>query len=201
MIEELARSHPVDLLFTLYQKIEAKETCFVSKEVLEAIIGQKTPFTMAALFSLPPFRPIEGERILVLDRLQDPGNVGSLIRSAEAFGFDGVYFIEGGVDPFHDKVNRAARGANLRLQINQGPAEALFHLPLIGASVDGEPIESVLPVAPPILLCLGQEGSGLSPKLQAHCKSVSLPMKQGVNSLNVSHAGQILLYLLRSCGI
>ncbi|MBA0590665.1 uncharacterized protein LOC105804133 [Gossypium raimondii] len=152
-------------------------------------------------------------RILVLDGIQDPGNLGTLIRSAMAFQWDGIFLLPGCCDPFNEKALRASRGASFQLPIVSGSWYHLqtlkdtFNMKMLAGhpDIDGklkkpfslsqEFVHSVAHV--PSCLVLGSEGRGLSEKSQLKCELVSIPMTGKFESLNVSVAGGIFLYMLQ----
>ncbi|XP_016678515.1 uncharacterized tRNA/rRNA methyltransferase YsgA isoform X2 [Gossypium hirsutum] len=152
-------------------------------------------------------------RILVLDGIQDPGNLGTLIRSAMAFQWDGIFLLPGCCDPFNEKALRASRGASFQLPIVSGSWNHLqtlkdtFNMKMLAGhpDIDGklkkpfslsqEFVHSVAHV--PSCLVLGSEGRGLSEKSQLKCELVSIPMTGKFESLNVSVAGGIFLYMLQ----
>ncbi|KAF5738043.1 TRNA/rRNA methyltransferase family protein [Tripterygium wilfordii] len=147
-------------------------------------------------------------RILVLDGIQDPCNVGNLIRSAVTFRWGGVFLLPGCCDPFNEKALRASQGASFQLRIVSGSwndLEALeneFQLQMLAghSDSDGEMrrlsslsqgfTESVVDV--PLCFVLGSEGLGLSEKSRQKCELVSIPMAGKFESLYVSVAGGIL---------
>ncbi|KAJ8771205.1 hypothetical protein K2173_025977 [Erythroxylum novogranatense] len=152
-------------------------------------------------------------RILVLEGIQDPGNLGTLLRSAVAFRWGGVLLLPGCCDPFSGKALRASRGASFQLPIVSGD---WYHLEAIKKEfkmkmLAGHPecndelklvsqlsqgfAESLADV--PLLLVLGNEGHGLSDKAQQECELVSIPMSGDFESLNVAVAGGIFLYMLQ----
>jgi TrmH family RNA methyltransferase len=140
--------------------------------------------------------------VLVLDGIQDPGNLGTLARSAAAFDCDAVLCMPGTVDPWNPKVVRAAAGALFRRPVVQGSwAEVdewrdAHDYALLGADVAGDPVEPGLaPVR--AALVVGNEGAGLSDAARSRCSAfVAVPMEGGTESLNVAVAGGILLYEL-----
>jgi len=142
-------------------------------------------------------------RFLILDGVQDPGNVGTLIRTAAALGATATVALPGTVDVWNAKVVRSAMGAHfvhpamhctwdeLRLFLDES------RLPLWGSATDGTSADRRS--APTRLaLAVGNEGAGLSPQVRdAAERVVSLPLASGVESLNVAVAAGILLYELR----
>jgi RNA methyltransferase, TrmH family len=142
-------------------------------------------------------------RILVLDAVQDPGNVGTMLRTSAALGVDATVALPGTVDLWNAKVVRAAMGASFHHPAFHAAAAALFEFldtagaELWGAEAAGEPL--VRGMAPARLaLAVGNEGAGLSSSVRARARRlVSLPISGAVESLNVSVAAGILIYQLR----
>ena len=135
---------------------------------------------------------------LYLDAVQDPGNAGALIRSAWAFGAAGVLLGSGSVDPFGPKAVRASAGGVFHLSCYEGVGEEeLIFLRDSGFRVypadrGGVPYRDI-DFAPRSILAVGNEGQGLSPWIADQGEAVSVPMKEGVDSLNVVVAGSLIL--------
>jgi TrmH family RNA methyltransferase len=154
--------------------------------------------------SLEPFAAADPSRLLVLDSVQDPGNVGTLIRTAAGLGATATVALPGTVDLWNAKVVRSAMGAHflhpafhctwdeLRLFLDEAK------VPLWGADASGVPVPR--DAAPRRLaLAVGNEGAGLSAHVRDACaRLVSLPLDPNVESLNVAVAAGILLYELRA---
>ncbi len=144
-------------------------------------------------------------RLLVLDGIQDPGNAGTLLRTAAALGVDAVAALPGTVDLWSAKVVRGAMGAGFRLPTLTSTADALAaflrdaELPLWGADGAGDPVDAGGGTTPARLaLALGNEGAGLSAALRARAERlIAIPSTGLVESLNVAVAGAILLWELR----
>ncbi|KAJ6840040.1 spoU rRNA Methylase family protein [Iris pallida] len=153
-------------------------------------------------------------RILVLDGIQDPGNLGTLLRSALALKWDGVFLLPGCCDPFNEKVLRAARGASFQLPLVYGNWSHLnsmrsrFQMKMLAghpennsegltktSSLSRALADSLL--GEPLCLVLGSEGNGLSEQTLQCCELVSIAMAGLFESLNVSVAGGIFLYMLQ----
>jgi RNA methyltransferase, TrmH family len=146
---------------------------------------------------LPPAAPI-----VVLDAVQDPGNVGTILRTAAALGAAATLALPGTVDLWNAKVVRSAMGAHFHHQSLSCTSEALDAflvgrgIPLWGADARGTAISSV-PRPPQLALAVGNEGNGLTDRVRARAERlVSLPIASGVESLNVAVATGILLYEL-----
>ena len=141
--------------------------------------------------------------LLVLDGLQDPGNVGTLLRTAEAAGITGVLLTRGCADPLSPKALRASAGSAFRLPHipDLSPEGLLSLLPkgmrLAAAVADPKAVSAFgeTPFAPPIALALGSEGSGLSRQIEtAASVRIRVPSAARVESLNVAAAGAVLMF-------
>ena len=144
--------------------------------------------------------------VLLLDALQDPGNLGTLIRAARAFGVDAVIVLDGSVDPWNPKAVRAAAGASFHVQIARAPwTEASRWLEekgieVLAADPAGDDVRSVR-LGGSWALAVGNEGAGLRAEIvAASAKRLAIPMQGMVESLNAGVAGSILLYSLLSRG-
>ena len=155
--------------------------------------------------TLEQVRP--GGRYLALERVQDPGNVGTLLRSAAAFGFDGVILSDGCASPFAPKTLRASMGAAVRIPVMEAgemPA-ALAGLRekgivcLAAALYRSQPLSAAQSSYPGgVCVVIGSEGQGLTGQTVAACDStVRIPMTDRVESLNAGIAGSILLWHFR----
>ncbi|KAJ3674659.1 hypothetical protein LUZ60_005275 [Juncus effusus] len=150
-------------------------------------------------------------RILVLDGIQDPGNLGTLIRSARAFNWDGIFLLNNCCDPFNEKALRSARGASFQLPIIS-TTFLLFHRFVLKhnlrnfaghpansskqtTSLDREFVDRLSHEG--LCLVLGSEGNGLSSESEEKCELVSIPMDGMFESINVSVAGGIFLFMLQ----
>lgn len=154
----------------------------------------------APLGTLAEIVPARGAPVLVLDAVQDPGNVGTLLRTAYALGAPGAILLRGTADVTNPKVVRAAMGASFRLPIAAAePPEfvAWCHrgqVEVWTAAADGAPLART---APPerLALVVGNEGAGVSEELRALAvRQVAIPLARGAESLNVAVAAGILLY-------
>jgi TrmH family RNA methyltransferase len=139
--------------------------------------------------------------LLALDGVQDPGNLGTLIRAAAAFGIRDVLVLDGTVDPYNAKAVRAAAGALFRTRIRRArwydvASELAERGPLLVADMDGRDVQEVRPEGSWTLL-VGSEGAGPRAAVRAVASErVSIPMPGGTESLNAGVAGSILLYVL-----
>jgi RNA methyltransferase, TrmH family len=152
------------------------------------------------LDDIPRAEPL---RLLILDALQDPGNVGTILRTAAALGVTATFSLPGTVDLWNAKVVRSAMGAHFHHPCLNGTWDELDsfraeHAVEVWASdVHGEPLKGLEP-PPRLALVVGNEGSGLSSSSRTRAdRFVALPIASTVDSLNVAVAAGILLYELR----
>ena len=185
-------------------------TVQVPPDLLRSVAPTQTP--QKVLFLVPiPRAPLpvvlNGMRYLVLDGLQDPGNVGTLWRTADAFGADGLLLLPGCADPWSPKTVRATMGACFRLPVWEASLEealAVFArsaLPLYATALRDDTIDlRVLPVDR-AAVAIGSEGHGVSKALLEACAAtVKIPMTDRCESLNAAIAGTVALWeLARSC--
>ncbi len=155
--------------------------------------------------SLDAIEPADGLRLLVLDALQDPGNVGTILRTAAALGATATVALPGTVDLWNAKVVRSAMGALFHHQCVAATWDDVDAFrrragaPLWVADAAGTPLEHAHAQAPArLVLVVGNEGAGVSADARTRAERlVALPISSAVESLNVAVATGILLYELR----
>lgn len=176
----------------------AAKTIAVSDKVFQEISGLASPATLGAVFALPTADLQASVNTVVLDRVQDAGNVGSILRSAAGFGFTQVLAIKGTAALWSPKVLRAGMGAHFGLRLLEGLDESdltSLNLPwLVTSSHQGELIHrQSLPN--PCAWVMGHEGQGVSPALMARASQfVRISQPGGEESLNVAAAAAICLH-------
>jgi TrmH family RNA methyltransferase len=141
---------------------------------------------------------VKGAPTVVLDRLQDAGNVGTLLRSASAFGFSQIVAIKGTAALWSPKVLRAGMGAHFGLHLVEAADEAALDalaLPLLAASSHAEHALHAVDLPWPCAWVMGHEGRGVSDSLIERCAmTLRIPQPGGEESLNVAAAASICLY-------
>lgn len=181
----------------------------VSESDLASAADTEAPQGVLAIASTPehalaPAAP--GSRYLVLDALQDPGNVGTVVRTAAALGVTATIALPGTVDFWNAKVVRGSMGALFHHPVISLTWEVLLQfvtrhdVALVAAAMDGESLDTLDRSALPqsLALVVSNEGAGLSPPVAAAvARRVAVPMAAGVESLNVAVATGILLFGLR----
>lgn len=178
----------------------------VSQRIIDAL--SQTETSQGIVAAIRPARHDLQElqatmRILLLDRVQDPGNAGTALRSAAAFGFAAVIFLPGSVDPWSDKVIRSSAGSLFQLMVLEAESEAAvihrlqeLHLPLAATTLtDAEELADQPWLQQPLALAVGNEAQGISDSLlQAADYRLTIPMIGPTESLNVAVATGILLF-------
>ena len=179
----------------------------VTAKEFDSAAGTEAPQGVLAVAESPVWTletlPSGPLRLLVLDALQDPGNVGTILRTAAAFDVTATISLPGTVDLWNAKVVRSAMGSHFVHPTITCTAAALAPflrdrgIPLWGADASGTPIRELV-VPAQWALAVGNEGAGLSPATQPLVvQTVALPIAEAVESLNVAVATGILLFALR----
>lgn len=177
----------------------------VTPEAMGAMATTVTPDGVVAIAARPPAAPLSKtvpNLGIAVETLQDPGNLGTLIRTAAAVGSDGIWLSAGSIDPFHPKVLRASAGQWFRVpqQVTADWLATVTGWRAAGAQVlataaEGDIAYWELDLRQPTVLMLGNEGNGLSEAaLAAASDVVAIPMAAGVESLNVGVAAAVILF-------
>lgn len=183
------------------------EIFFLSRDCFQKIAQTQTPQGILAIVKKPvhteqTFFAEMGGNVLVLDQIQDPGNLGTLLRTAEAAGFSGAMLLKGCGDVYGPKAVRAAAGTLFRLPLLflDTPQQAAGMLRANGkricaAAAGGNIPYYDCPMTKDVAIVIGNEGNGVSPELQqaADCM-LSIPMAGRSESLNAALAGGIIMY-------
>ena len=169
--------------------------------VFASVSDTVTPQGIAAVLSRTP-RPIDGKHLVCLDGVQDPGNVGTIIRTADAAGLDGVILSASCADLFSPKVVRATMGSIFRMGFD---VSASLHddlrtmrengFSIISSQLDGDPFYARTSIGSSFVLVIGNEAHGVSPEIrQEATHRLALPMRGGAESLNAAVAAGIMMY-------
>ena len=171
---------------------------------METISPMKTPQGALFLARLPETEPPEtlaGDRYLVLDGVQDPGNVGTIWRTADALGADGLILVGNCADPYSPKVVRSSMGACFRLPVYETDAGGLYALlersgiPLSATALREDTVSLEQARLDRAAVVIGSEGSGVSPELLARSgQTIKIPMRERCESLNAAAAAAIVLW-------
>lgn len=183
--------------------IDKFKTLYVSRDVMKSLSTLDTPPGIAAIVEQQKQGKIDFQRVLLLEDIQDPGNLGTLIRTADAFGFKTVLITPKSADPYNPKVLRSAQGSHFHLNILQreaAEAVASFKGIKIGTSLnDAVYIDDFNKPKGDIMLVLGNEGQGLTDEtLQLMDINAKINMPGSSESLNVAIAGAIMMHHFKS---
>jgi TrmH family RNA methyltransferase len=185
------------------------EVLLLPADLLRQSLATETPQPVAALVATPqwtwddilPSPPITPPLLLLLAGLQDPGNLGAILRSAEAFGATGVLSLPGTVSAWNPKAVRASAGSVFRLPLLPVDAEECFaRLRAAGIRIWTTAPDAAKPahradLAAPVALLIGNEGNGVPTELAAQADAaLTIPCPGPVESLNASVAASVLLY-------
>jgi len=181
------------------------EITYVTKEILAKLSSLETPSHIIGVCKKKEESSELGNKLLLLDRVQDPGNLGTIIRSSKAFGIDTIVLGEGCCDLYNDKVIRSTQGIGFHINIiSKNLIEVINELkerdiPVLGTRVEfGEDIRTLTNRdKEKYALIMGNEGRGVDRDILDMCdKYIYIELDNKVESLNVAIAASILLYEL-----
>lgn len=218
LVEEALQYKPNDVVQIMVREDVLEDEAFkaldldedslivLAKDVAKEISDTETSQGIYAEIEMKKFsdpKAIDGP-FLLLDSVQDPGNVGAMIRSADAAGFQGVFLGKGTVDLYNSKTMRAAQGSHFHLEIYEGILEDfIIHFkkkryPVVGTALNLEAASyKEVQFDTPFALIVGNEGAGIRDELLGFIdQNIYIPMKGQTESLNVSIAASILMFQL-----
>ena len=207
LLEALAHGSATCVLMSDGCKIKVPEdieTYFVPYDVLESVSPMKNPQSVLFSCSIPlhtgELEP--GGRHIILENIQDPGNLGTIIRSANAFDIDSIVLVGSCADPYNPKSVRASMGAIFRQRIVRADYDDIRKLKgkgfcLIGADLDRDSRNISDIELDNSIIIIGSEGSGLSDDILSLCdEKVIIPMNPDSESLNAAVAASIIMWEL-----
>lgn len=170
----------------------------LSEPLMRALSPVKSPTGLMALLPIPKPAQTQVAFAILLEDIQDPGNLGTLLRTAAAAGVQAAYLSKGCADAWSPKALRGGQGGHFRLAIHErtelpGIASEFpgtVHAAVLGAKTSLFQLDLMGSVA----FAFGNEGAGLSTGLQAHCQPFAIPMPGQVESLNVGTAAAVCLF-------
>ncbi|MCI8594181.1 MAG: RNA methyltransferase [Oscillospiraceae bacterium] len=176
----------------------------VPEDVMAFISPMETPQGALFVAKLPDLKPpaaLTGRCYLVLDTLQDPGNLGTIWRTADAFGADGLLLVNACADPYGPKTVRATMGAAFRLPVWETDLQELtalldaVGLPLYATALREDTIDVRACDLSRGAVVIGSEGKGVSLAVLEHCgKTLRIPMEEQCESLNAAAAAAVILW-------
>ena len=204
LVEEAEKCGIVKDLFLVEDEfVDRDDVYFVTKEVMKKMSSMESPSNILAVCEKNDSKEIIGDKILLLDGIQDPGNLGTIIRSSVAFGVTTIILSNDTVDLYNSKVIRASEGMFCHINIITMDLEEAIstikskNIPVYGTNVvNGSDVSSITDKSS-YALVMGNEGNGVKEHIQDLCdKNLYIPMKDTCESLNVGVACSILLYEL-----
>ncbi|ALM56670.1 RNA methyltransferase [Staphylococcus equorum] len=179
----------------------ADEVFEINLKVAEALSGTVTPQGFFAVIEKPVHETANAQQVLLIDCIQDPGNLGTLIRTADAAGLDLIVLEKGTADPYQDKVMRASQGSVFHIPIvSQDLSEFIdgFEGGVYGTALDNAVPYNQIQSEEKFALLLGNEGEGVNPELLSKTsQNLTIPIYGKAESLNVAIAGSIVMYHLK----
>jgi len=176
----------------------------VPSDVMKSISPAETPQGVLSVCVMPENslpQKLEGKRYVVLDGVQDPGNVGTILRTADAFSADGLLLVNACADLYNPKTVRATMGAVFRCPVWSCDVAALrelltaSELPMYGAALRKDTVDARTVDYSHCAIAIGSEGKGLSREMLDTCdKTVLIPMSEHCESLNAAIAASVLLW-------
>ncbi len=173
----------------------------VAPALFDRLSDVVTPQGVLAVFPFPdvPVPSVATPLFLILDRVRDPGNLGTLLRAAAGAGVDAVYLSAESVDPFNPKVVRAGMGAHFRLPIrplDEARADIVARCPVrVVATAEAATTYDMVDWRQPAALIIGSEASGIGEAgRELATMSAAIPLAAGIESLNAGVAGAVILF-------
>ncbi len=183
--------------------VVGEDHTLITPQIMKKITGLESPPEVAAEINIPkPSCLKRMHHILVLNGVSDPGNLGTLVRTALALGWEGIYLMPGCCDLFNEKAIRAARGSSFQLPYDYIDENGLIELieesdfHVFVADGKGSEIKKK-EMKKSCLLILGNEGQGVADKIKQLGELLAIPISSKVESLNVAIAGAILMHQLK----
>lgn len=179
----------------------------VTEEIIKALSDTESPQGVFAVCEQTKLHEnqLKGNRFLLIDSVQDPGNLGTMIRTADAAGVDAVIVGNGSVDHYNPKVLRSAQGSHFHLPVVRGNLLDWLdqlekkEIPVYGTALENGQVYNEIEPTPSFALLVGNEGSGVNKELLARTtNNLFIPIFGKSESLNVAVAAGILLYYLRA---
>lgn len=197
--EAIASSADIDFIF-LREGVSFEsnhKTILFSEALFNKLTSMTSPDGIGAVVRKKSYRDIKSDKILLLDGINDPGNIGTMIRSAEAFGFRDIILAPGTVDPFNEKSLRASMGSVFRLNIVHKTYEEIGifkpSYKILAADMDGIDVRNYKKDFK-IILTIGNEAGGLSEDIRNLTDDfIKIPMEGEIESLNAAIAASIIM--------
>lgn len=204
LIEEAMKAKQVECLISTKDITSDLPIIVVSNEVMSKLSFTKSPQSIMAKCKIKKEKKlIDGKRYLILDDLQDPGNIGTLIRTALAFSIDQVILSNNCVDLYNDKLLRSMQGANFHISCIYDDLKTVIstlkknNVKIIGSALEnGQDIKQIK-ISEKMAFIVGNEGNGMNKDILQECDYVGYIPINTIESLNVAIAGSIMMYYFK----
>ena len=201
LVEEAMKAKQVECLISTKDITSDLPIIVVSNEVMSKLSITKSPQSIMAKCKIKKEKKlIDGKRYLILDDLQDPGNIGTLIRTALAFSIDQVILSNNCVDLYNDKLLRSMQGANFHISCIYDDLKTVIstlkknNVKIIGSALEnGQDIKQIK-ISEKMAFVVGNEGNGMNKDILQECDYVGYIPINTIESLNVAIAGSIMMY-------
>lgn len=205
-VADAQKKRPIHTFITTKKRIgkrpKAKKVLKVTKEIMKKITNVKSPEDVAAIIEIGDEEIKNKNYVLILDNISDPGNLGTLIRSANALKFDLIIISNRSTDPYSEKALRAAKGSTFFIPIKIYGEEEIVDfikdndLNAYLADIKGADID-IVEFEKPMALIVSNEAKGPSDWAKHIAFSFTIPIKKDIDSLNAAIAGSISMYEMR----
>ncbi|ULG71277.1 TrmH family RNA methyltransferase [Macrococcus brunensis] len=179
----------------------SKEQFQITFKIAEKLSQTESPQGIYAVCNMPDYQIGDFSQLIYLDRIQDPGNVGTIIRTADAAGYDGVVISKGTVDIYNDKVLRASQGSVFHIPVVEADFHDIrkdFSGKIYGTSLKNGKNYKEVELSKEFILVLGNEGQGVDELiLKETDENLFVPIYGQAESLNVAVCAGILMYHLK----
>ena len=204
LVEEAMKAKQVECLISTKDITSDLPIIVVSNEVMSKLSFTKSPQSIMAKCKIKKEKKlIDGKRYLILDDLQDPGNIGTLIRTALAFSIDQVILSNNCVDLYNDKLLRSMQGANFHISCIYDDLKTVIstlkknNVKIIGSALEnGQDIKQIK-ISEKMAFVVGNEGNGMNKDILEECDYVGYIPINTIESLNVAIAGSIMMYYFK----
>ncbi len=174
----------------------------VNEKIKNSISQTESPQGIFAVVKMKKFSiEFRDKRFVILDRIQDPGNLGTIIRTSDAAGFNTIILDKGSVDPFNPKVVRSSQGSLFHLKIINFDIKRIIEelkdrgVKILGTSPKGDKIYTDVNIRDRLAIVFGNEAKGIRDEILSMCdETIRIPIYGRAESLNVSVSSGIILY-------
>ena len=196
LIEEARKNNLIEYIISC---VDEDADFYVTKEIMEKISDQKSISYNAAVVKFIPEDSVNGN-VIILDNLQDPGNLGTIIRSSVAFNIDTIIISDTSVDLYNPKVVRATEGMIFNLNIIRRNLEEIIPVlknlgyKIVGTDVnEGNDVRNISKEN--VAIIIGNEGNGMSENIKKLCDEfINIKINKSCESLNAGVAASIIMY-------